>query len=110
MESLGRALVRAEDRLRAVGLTGAQAFDALASAMEERLGRAAEVLPEARALAADLPLEGEPLGLAYERFFADLFKGRRGQFFTPPPIARLLVGGVAIQQGETVIDPTCGSG
>ena len=88
METLGRALVHAEDRLRAAGLTGAQAFDALASAVEERLGMPAEVTPEARALAAALPLDGEPLGLAYERFFADLFKGRRGQFFTPPPIVR----------------------
>src|SRR5262245_27866469 len=78
--------------------------------MEERLGRTAEVTPEARALAADLPLDGEPLGLAYERFFADLFKGRRGQFFTPPPIVRLLVGRLSITAGETVLDPTCGSG
>ncbi len=110
VESLGRALVRAEDRLRAVGLTGAQAFDALAAAVEERLGRTAEVTPEARALAAELPLDGEPLGLAYERFFADLFKGRRGQFFTPPPIVRLLVGRLGIAAGERVLDPTCGSG
>ena len=35
---LARALVHAEDRLRAHGLTGAQAFDVLLPALEERLG------------------------------------------------------------------------
>jgi SAM-dependent methyltransferase len=110
MEALGRALAVAEDRLRAAGLTGGQAFDALAAAVEERLGLPGDVSAVARAAAASLPLDGEPLGLAYERFFADLFKGRRGQFFTPPPIVRLLVGLADLAPGERVLDPTCGSG
>jgi SAM-dependent methyltransferase len=110
---LAQALVKVEDRLRALGWTGGQAFDALLPALEERLGlqpeRPAE--PAVRAPAETLPLDGgDLLGLAYERFFADLFKGLRGQFFTPEPIGQLLVGQLAPGPGEVVLDPTCGSG
>lgn len=113
VESLARALRVAEDRLRARGLTGAQAFDALLPALEERLGLGPPPDDEAaRAVAAAVPLDGrvDLLGLAYERFFADLFKGLRGQFFTPAPVAELLVDRVAVAPGEVVLDPTCGSG
>jgi hypothetical protein len=75
--ALAAALVRAEDRLRARGWTGAQAFDALLPALEARLapGGAGDlgVDPEIAAIAAELPLAGpdiDLLGLAYERFFA----------------------------------------
>jgi methylase of polypeptide subunit release factors len=111
---LAQALVKAEDRLRALGWTGGQAFDALLPALEERLGLvpAAPAEPAVRALAEALPLEGggDLLGLAYERFFADLFKGLRGQYFTPEPIGRLLVARLEPRPGEVVLDPTCGSG
>lgn len=112
--ALARALVRAEDRLRAHGLTGAQAFDVLLPALEERLGLVPPVpAPElARAIAADVPLVRgtDLLGLSYERFFADLFKGLRGQFFTPAAIGRLLVSHLGLGPGDVVLDPTCGSG
>jgi protein-L-isoaspartate O-methyltransferase len=116
-DAFARGLLRAEDRLRAHGLTGAQAFDALLPAIEERLGvtgRQQVLMPAfVREAAEALPRpagEIDLLGLAYERFFADLFKGLRGQFFTPPPIGRLLVAGLDLAPGQRVIDPTCGSG
>ena len=112
--ALARALAVAEDRLRALGLTGAQAFDALLPALEARLGlsRSEGADPAVRAIAAQIPLAsgGDLLGLAYERFFADLFKGRLGQFFTPEAVARLLVSRLQIAPGERALDPTCGSG
>jgi protein-L-isoaspartate O-methyltransferase len=115
MESLSAALAAAEDRLRARGLTGAQAFDALEHALRHRLGDEVEVAPELLQVVQQLPDElgtagVDLLGLAYERFFADLFKGLRGQYFTPPPIARLLTAVVELSPGEDVLDPTCGSG
>src|SRR5690349_17721131 len=74
---LAHALARAEDRLRALGYTGGQAFDLLLPALEERLGLSPPLPADARvrAAAAELPLErgSDLLGLAYERFFADLF-------------------------------------
>ncbi|MEZ4236567.1 MAG: N-6 DNA methylase [Myxococcota bacterium] len=116
-DAFARGLLLAEDRLRARGLTGAQAFDALLPAIEERLGlngRQQVLMPPfVREAAEALPRptgEVDLLGLAYERFFADLFKGLRGQFFTPPPIGRLLLSGLDLRPGERVIDPTCGSG
>lgn len=110
--TLAADLVAAEERLRQHGWTGGRAFDELIEALKDRLGLAHRASPEAAAVVADLPLDtGEDLlGLAYERFFADLFKGRRGQFFTPEPVARLLVSRLSIQPGEVVLDPTCGSG
>ncbi|HHO54556.1 MAG TPA: hypothetical protein ENK18_27705 [Deltaproteobacteria bacterium] len=110
--ALARALVRSEERLRAHGLTGGQAFDALVEALCARLGLEAAPGPEAIAAAADVPLStgDDLLGLAYERFFPDLFKGRHGQYFTPRPLARLLIARLQISPGETVLDPACGSG
>src|SRR5690606_10504378 len=39
-----------------------------------------------------------------------LFKGKRGQYFTPRPLVDLLLDRVALAPGERVLDPTCGSG
>ncbi len=109
---LARSLVRAEEQLRSHGWTGGQAFDALIGALCARLGLGGEPLPEAIAIADALPLDtgDDLLGLAYERFFPDLFKGRYGQYFTPRPRARLLIAQLEIVPGEIVLDPTCGSG
>lgn len=55
----------------------------------------------------------DALGQAYEYLlgkFADAAGAKAGQFFTPVPVAELLVRLVAPQPGETVYDPTCGSG
>ncbi len=109
--ALAKGLVLAEQRLRAQGLTGSAAFDALVDAWRCHL--MGKPVPTALRAAVDAipnaPGDGV-LGLAYERFFPDVFKGLRGQFFTPPPVAQLLVQRLAIASGETVLDPTCGSG
>jgi type I restriction enzyme M protein len=55
----------------------------------------------------------DALGQAYEYLlgkFADAAGAKAGQFFTPVSVAQLLVRIVAPQPGETVYDPTCGSG
>jgi len=107
-----RVLVRAEARLRAAGLTGAQAFDALDDALAHRAGRGDGdgVHPVAAEAVAELPRGPvDVLGLAYERFFADLFKGRRGQYFTPPPLVELLASRVTRRPGQRVLDPAAGS-
>lgn len=110
-DALTQGLVVAEERLRARGLTGSVAFDALACAWHSRLvgesiskelEAVIEAIPETSGVSA--------LGLAYERFFPDVFKGLRGQFFTPPPVAELLVQRLNVRPGESVLDPTCGSG
>lgn len=104
-------LVRAEERLRAEGLTGARAFEALVGALRARLGDDVVAQPVAAGLVAELPVDGvDLLGLAYERFFADLFKGRRGQYFTPRPLVELLLARAGVGAGDVVLDPTCGSG
>jgi type I restriction enzyme M protein len=53
------------------------------------------------------------LGDAYEylvKKFADLTNRKAGEFYTPRPIVRLMVGLLAPQAGETVYDPACGTG
>lgn len=53
------------------------------------------------------------LGRAYEyliKFFADDAGSLAGEFFTPPEVVDVLVRILEPQPGETVYDPTCGSG
>lgn len=107
----------AEDRLRAVGLSGRAAYAALCRHLARRLNLPAHLWldgPDAPASAGldRIPLTAELdlFGLAYERFFPELFKGERGQFFTPRPLVELMVDLAEIRPGERVIDPTCGSG
>lgn len=116
MTGFGRALHLAEERLRAEGLHGRAAFTALARHLARRANLDPALWPEgsdARPGVLDLlPLGGDEdlFGLAYEAFFADLFKGTRGQYFTPRGLVELAVSFAAIQPGEVVLDPTCGSG
>lgn len=102
----------AEEALRAAGLTGPAAFHALTCALQVRLGAAVEAHPVAARAIADVPLDGpiDLLGLAYERFFPDLFKGARGQYFTPGPLVHLALWRLGDLEGREVLDPTCGSG
>jgi hypothetical protein len=108
-----RTLRSLEVRLRARGLTGSEAFDLLLPALEARAGGAATgVDEELFAVVSAVPqVAGDDLlGLAYEHFLSDVYKGERGQYFTPPPLCRLLWSRLPLQPGEVVLDPTCGSG
>lgn len=107
----GRALRAAEDRLRARGLTGAQAFDALLPALEALTAGRVPDDPELAAVLGRPPDVDGVLGLAYERLLPDVYKASRGQFFTPPPLARLLWSRLPPPAPAlSVLDPTCGAG
>jgi type I restriction enzyme M protein len=64
----------------------------------------------------DLPPDtapGDVLGAAYEyllKYFADESGKKAGEFFTPRSVVRLLTLILDPQEGESVNDPTCGSG
>ncbi|MBM4391355.1 MAG: SAM-dependent DNA methyltransferase [Deltaproteobacteria bacterium] len=116
-ERFAAELRLAEERLRAHGLGGRRAFVALVRHLAARLGIATELWPDGPDAPASARLESIPLspdldlfGLAYERFFTDLFKGKRGQYFTPRPLVELVTDFAQVRAGERVIDPTCGSG
>ena len=116
-EVFAAALRDAEDRLRATGLSGRRAYAALCRHFAHRLH-----IPDTMWLdGPDAPLEARldriPLtaeldlfGLAYERFFPEIFKAERGQFFTPRPLVELMVDLAEVGPRDRVLDPTCGSG
>jgi len=111
------ALRAAEERLRAHGLGGRRAFTALVRHLAARLDLPRELWPDGPDAPPGAELERIPLsaevdlfGLAYERFFTDLFKGDRGQYFTPRPLVELMVDLARLRAGDRVLDPTCGSG
>jgi SAM-dependent methyltransferase len=116
-EDFASQLRQAEDRLRAMGLTGRGAWAALSRHLAERLGVPRELWldgPDAPVQAGlnAIPLTAELdlFGLAYERFFPEVFKGERGQFFTPRPLVELMADLAELRPGARVLDPTCGSG
>lgn len=49
-------------------------------------------------------------GIAFEHFLGTTFRGELGQFFTPRTIVDFMVEVLDPQEGETICDPTCGSG
>ncbi len=49
-------------------------------------------------------------GIAFEEFLGTTFRGELGQFFTPRTIVDFMVEIIDPQEGETICDPTCGSG
>ena len=82
-----------------------------------------QVLPEERLLAvldvfSGLQLDPDSvshdlLGNAYEyllKNFAEESGKRAGEFFTPRAVVRLLVQLLEPEEGESIYDPTCGSG
>jgi len=116
-ERFAGSLRAAEERLRATGLHGRQAYLALVRHLAQRLELPAELVPEGPEASAGAELERIPLtagldlfGLAYERFFPELFKGERGQYFTPRPLVELMVRLADLGDRDRVLDPTCGSG
>ena len=116
-ESFASQLREAEDRLRALGLSGRAAYAALCRHLAERLGLPRHLWldgPDAPPLAGldRIPLTAELdlFGLAYERFFPEVFKAERGQFFTPRPLVELMADLAGVRPGDRVLDPACGSG
>lgn len=49
-------------------------------------------------------------GIAFEQFLGTTFRGELGQFFTPRTIVDFMTEILDPQEGETICDPTCGSG
>ena len=49
-------------------------------------------------------------GIAFEHFLGTTFRGELGQYFTPRPIVDFMTNILDPNEGETVCDPTCGSG
>jgi type I restriction enzyme M protein len=49
-------------------------------------------------------------GIAFEKFLGKTFRGELGQFFTPRTIVNYIVDILDPQEGETICDPTAGSG
>ncbi|MDP6933101.1 MAG: N-6 DNA methylase [Myxococcota bacterium] len=116
-ETFAAELRGAEDRLRASGLAGRRAYAALCRHMAERLDLPEHLWLEGPDAPDSAHLERIPLtaeldlfGLAYERFFPEVFKAERGQFFTPQPLVELMVDLAGVRARDRVLDPTCGSG
>ena len=49
-------------------------------------------------------------GIAFEQFLGTTFRGELGQFFTPRTIVDFMIHVLDPKEGETICDPTCGSG
>ena len=49
-------------------------------------------------------------GIAFEQFLGTTFRGELGQFFTPRTIVDFMTSVLDPKEGETICDPTCGSG
>lgn len=49
-------------------------------------------------------------GIAFEQFLGTTFRGELGQFFTPRTIVDFMTNVLDPKEGETICDPTCGSG
>ena len=116
-EDFAAELRSAEDRLRALGLSGRAAYAALCRDLARRLELSEHLWLEGPDAPTEAGLERIPLtaeldlfGLAYERFFPEVFKAERGQYFTPRPLVELMADLVALRPAERVLDPTCGSG
>ena len=116
-EAFAAQLRSAEDRLRAVGLSGRAAYAALCRDLARRLDLSQHLWLEGPDAPEEAALERIPLtaeldlfGLAYERFFPEVFKAERGQYFTPRPLVELMADLAEVRPGDRVLDPTCGSG
>ncbi|MGB0638550.1 MAG: N-6 DNA methylase [Myxococcota bacterium] len=116
-EVFAASLRAAEDRLRAVGFSGRNAYAALCRDLAKRLKipehlwlDGPDAPEEARLDRIPLTTELDLFGLTYERFFPEVFKAERGQYFTPRPLVELMADLAEIRPGDRVLDPTCGSG
>lgn len=57
-----------------------------------------------------LKTDRDVVGDAFEVFAERQFAGEKGQFFTPRNVVNMVVEMLDPQQGDTIIDPACGSG
>lgn len=77
-----------------------------------------EVLREYRGIAVDeylatVPLptdETDLLGLVYQCLLSEGHKNRTGSYYTPKIVVDRMLGGFSFENGETLLDPCCGSG
>lgn len=57
-----------------------------------------------------LATDTDAKGMAYEAITSKTLKQKRGQFFTPRNVIRMIVEMLAPAPGQLVLDPACGSG
>jgi type I restriction enzyme M protein len=71
-----------------------------------------EVLAAARALVerAVAGDRAEALDALFEQLVTRVGKGQKGQFFTPRHVVDLATRALALEDGERLVDPACGSG
>jgi len=48
-------------------------------------------------------------GRAFEKFLGTTFRGALGQYFTPEPVVRLMIGILDPIESDLIVDPACGS-
>lgn len=59
----------------------------------------------------DLPTdEADLLGLVYQCLLSEGHKIRTGYYYTPKAVVDWMLGGFSFANGETLLDPCCGSG
>ena len=60
--------------------------------------------------ASILNSDRDVIGDAFEELIGTSFRGEEGQFFTPRNVVRMMIDVLNPKEGESVIDPACGSG
>jgi type I restriction enzyme M protein len=79
----------------------------------DRFGMGDTALRESLRILKGVQLSQSPahvLGDAFQALIGPRLRGDKGQFFTPRSLVRAMVGVVAPQPGESVLDPACGTG
>ena len=57
-----------------------------------------------------LDADRDVIGDAFEELIGTSFRGGEGQFFTPRNVVQMMIEILSPKEGESVIDPACGSG
>lgn len=69
-----------------------------------------QVRSAGREQARELLSEDDPFGRLYQAFFSKKSRQKRGEFFTPPALARYIADKSPLTPESRVLDPACGSG